>query len=202
MFESMPLHTFFILPENQSKPTGFPKRMPRMQPTVRMAAPTTGSRTESASDRPRLETAVAVHCHERTPFALLRLRCVITDDDSTRPPEPSWPQVLTARLKDGIRRYDTVLWEGGECFAVILKTVDASHTASLIADRIRHRLNPPLLVEGHSVKLDVRIGQAVYPQDGREARLLIQKAECALSEPTSTVSAVVSSADVQKTAYS
>ena len=184
VFESM-LHTLFFLPEDLSRPTGRSKRRQRMTPTVRMEAATTGSIIEPALERHPLEPAVAVHCHECRPFALLLLRCVIDDGGESCRRDPSlkpYGLALNERLKAGIRRYDRVLWDGGECFALVLKTVGDSHQASLIADRIRRRLNHPLLVEGRSVEFDVRLGQAIYPKDGREARLLIQKAELALSE--------------------
>lgn len=183
VFESM-LHTLFILPEDLSKSTGRSKRKQRMSPTVRMESATTESITEPVSERRRLEQAVAVHCHARKTFTVLLLRCVIVDGDgSSCPRDPSWRSyglALTARLKAGIRRSDRVLWEGGECFALILDRVDDSYRVSQIADRIRRRLNTPLLVEGRSVEFSVRIGQAIYPEDGREAHLLIQKAEPAL----------------------
>jgi hypothetical protein len=190
VFESM-LHTLFILPEDRSKPTGLFKRKQRTLPVVRLAASTAEPIAELAADGHLLERTVADYCQERTPFALLLLRCVLADGDGACLRDPSrepYGVALTTRLKDGIRRYDRVLWEGGECFAVILNMISDPHQASLIADRIRHRLNHPLLVERCSVECGVRLGQAIYPEDGGEARLLIQKAELALSEPTSTVS--------------
>lgn len=187
MFEFM-LHTLFLVPEDLSQSTGRSKRKPRLPPTVRMETATTASIAEPLSERRRLEQAIAVHCHERKPFALLLLRCVFADGDGSGRRDPFWRPLglaLNKRLKDGVRRSDRVLWEGGECFALILNRVDDSYRASLIADRVRRRLKPPLLVEGRSVEFDVRIGQALYAEDGREACLLIQKAELALSESTS-----------------
>lgn len=200
VFESM-LHTPFIWPEDLSKPTGRSKLKQRMPPAVRMETATTGSIIETVSERHPLEPAVAVHCNERKPFALLLLRCVIADDDDSCLRNPSWTPyglALTSRLKAGIRRYDRVLWEGGECFALILRMVEDSYRASQIADRIRRRLNHPLLVEGRSVEFGVRIGQAIYPEDGRETHRLIQKAELALSGSSSSVSALQSHSAISR----
>ncbi|MCA9548751.1 MAG: EAL domain-containing protein [Myxococcales bacterium] len=86
------------------------------------------------------------------------------------------------RLKDVVRRTDTVARFGGDEFAVLQSDVHAPSSTARLADKIIMRLQEPFEVAGHQVRSGTSIGAVVVtsPQDTPDE--LLAKADFALYE--------------------
>jgi diguanylate cyclase (GGDEF)-like protein len=83
-------------------------------------------------------------------------------------------------LKANARQMDTVARYGGEEFAVLLDNVDLAQ-AKQVAERIRIEISR-VVVESDKGPLSVTesIGVVVFPDDGRDRAMLIERADLAL----------------------
>jgi diguanylate cyclase (GGDEF)-like protein/PAS domain S-box-containing protein len=86
-------------------------------------------------------------------------------------------QETARRLSSCCRDQDTVARMGGDDFILILPDLFPGHDPSVIAGRIRKKMARPFDHLGRKIKLEVSIGIAVYPTDGRGAAELIRRAE-------------------------
>jgi diguanylate cyclase (GGDEF)-like protein len=89
---------------------------------------------------------------------------------------------IAARIAKGSRNSDTVARLGGDEFAVLLFKVDAGDGARLAARRIADRCDKPWHFEGQPLKIGASVGLAVYPDDGDQPEVLIEKADQAMYE--------------------
>lgn len=91
---------------------------------------------------------------------------------------------VAQRLQDSIRDEDTVARLGGDEFVILLTDIgtreDALTHSTRIADKIRNRLSPAYLIEGHNLIVTPSIGIALYPDDGDTAEALIKHADTAM----------------------
>lgn len=69
---------------------------------------------------------------------------------------------------------------GGDEFIAITDQPPLPASAELLATRLRDALGSGILIDGHSLDLDLSIGIAVYPRDGDDARSLFANADAAL----------------------
>jgi diguanylate cyclase (GGDEF)-like protein/PAS domain S-box-containing protein len=69
---------------------------------------------------------------------------------------------------------------GGDEFIAITETDPLPSSAELLAHRLRDALATDIEIDGHAFELDLSIGIAVYPRDGRDARSLFSNADAAL----------------------
>ncbi|MCL4078634.1 diguanylate cyclase [Coriobacteriia bacterium Es71-Z0120] len=84
------------------------------------------------------------------------------------------------RLSKVVRRSDTVARLGGDEFTVLLPQVTSRKAAGLIARKIVKALEEPMLIEEGAVPIDVSIGIAFYPTDGRSFSDLMHAADMAM----------------------
>ena len=84
---------------------------------------------------------------------------------------------LGPRLRQAIPDADTLARLGGDEFAVVL---GGDHRAADIAQRIAATLEEPFALEGASLHVDASIGIASFPDDGRDAADLLQRADVAM----------------------
>ncbi|HVL08981.1 MAG TPA: diguanylate cyclase [Burkholderiaceae bacterium] len=92
-------------------------------------------------------------------------------------------QVLqrTARSLAGcIRDSDTVSRHGGDEFLVLLTEVKLAVDAVAIADKIATTLGAPSRIGHNVLRLTASIGISLYPDDGNEADILIDRADAAM----------------------
>jgi len=89
-------------------------------------------------------------------------------------------QLTGQRLQETIRHTDLVSRHGGEEFLVLLADLPDTAAAKNLADKIGAVLRSPGEVAGHALRLSASIGLAVYPEDGEEAMLLINRADAAM----------------------
>jgi diguanylate cyclase len=89
-------------------------------------------------------------------------------------------QQVAGRLTACIRNGDTVCRYGGDEFVVMLTGIDAQESAEVLADKIRVRLSPSYLLDGHVIEMTASIGVAVYQADGQTCNDFIKQADIAM----------------------
>lgn len=85
-----------------------------------------------------------------------------------------------ARIRDMIRRTDTVARVGGDEFVVVLEDVQRLQDAEVTLGRIVRVLRVRTKISGHSRDLRASIGVALYPFDECDAESLLRRADQAM----------------------
>ena len=89
-------------------------------------------------------------------------------------------RVLAARLKETLRKGDTLARLGGDEFIVLLPDIAHPEDAETIAQKIHTALEVPFQLEHGAFHVTVSIGIAVFPRDGDVAEQLTQHADIAM----------------------
>ena len=88
-------------------------------------------------------------------------------------------QRIGARLQSELRQSDTIARMGGDEFAVLLPGTDAE-TARDVARRLVASLAHPFDTQGLPLQIEASIGIAMFPEDGKDASDVIQRADVAM----------------------
>ncbi len=89
-------------------------------------------------------------------------------------------KVITLRLKDTIRKEDTLARLGGDEFTIIMEELAMAQDSSLLAQKILEALAQPVHIDGHTLYVSSSIGISLFPQDGRNAHNLLKYADTAM----------------------
>ncbi len=87
---------------------------------------------------------------------------------------------VAARLTRSLRAGDTVARLGGDEFVVVLQEVNDPADVGVVAQNLLRELTPPYLVEGRELHLSASAGITLYPDDGRDADVLMKNADVAM----------------------
>lgn len=88
---------------------------------------------------------------------------------------------LTAkRLHATMRRSDTVARLGGDEFNVLLDELSAPQDAAVVARKILERFRQPFDLDGRRVYINLSIGIACFPADGKDFNTLLHNADVAM----------------------
>ncbi|CAA7620516.1 EAL domain-containing protein [Magnetospirillum sp. UT-4] len=131
----------------------------------------------------RLSHAIEVAKRERTRLAVLFIdldRFKIVNDSLGHDAGDTLLVEITGRLKDGLRRSDTIARLGGDEFVVILTGFTNAAEIADIAAKIISSVERPVAVKGHSVNVGASIGISLYPQDGEDGAILMRSADTAM----------------------
>jgi len=89
-------------------------------------------------------------------------------------------KLAARRLRGSLRKSDTVSRHGGEEFLVLLPEIASGADAADVAGKLLAALSAPARVAGQRLDLSASIGVAVYPEDGEDATVLIDRADAAM----------------------
>jgi diguanylate cyclase (GGDEF)-like protein len=89
-------------------------------------------------------------------------------------------QLAARRLEKVLRNSDTVGRHGGDEFLVLMSEVLQPTDATVIVEKIIAAFASPVQLGDNKIDLPVSIGIAVFPEDGEDARVLIDRADAAM----------------------
>jgi len=84
------------------------------------------------------------------------------------------------RLASSVRASDTVSRHGGDEFLILLTEISQASDAVVTAGKIVAALGAPSRVGEHVLRLTASIGISIYPDDGEDAKILIDRADAAM----------------------
>ncbi|MBU0730801.1 MAG: EAL domain-containing protein [Proteobacteria bacterium] len=90
-------------------------------------------------------------------------------------------QEIAARLRETVRKSDTVARFGGDEFAIVLPNSDLEQ-AIAICQKISASIEEPILIEGHNVSVGMSAGISTFPEHARDSETLLQHADVAMYE--------------------
>ncbi|MDP1902218.1 MAG: GGDEF domain-containing protein [Rubrivivax sp.] len=83
---------------------------------------------------------------------------------------------VAVRLRGGLRASDVVAAIGPHAFAVLLGHLEAQGDGERVAAKLVRALQQPLVVAGQPCTVAAAVGLAVYPEHGKDALALLQRA--------------------------
>ena len=87
---------------------------------------------------------------------------------------------VALRFRSTVREVDTVARFGGDEFVVLLGRVKDGTVAARVAEKLVARMNEPMQVGGHTLRVTTSVGVASWPGDGDDAETLLKNADNAL----------------------
>jgi len=84
------------------------------------------------------------------------------------------------RLKECMRRSDSVARMGGDEFTLLLEKIDNNTDVAHIAQKVIDRIEEPYHLAGYQLSIGCSIGIAIYPDAGRDADSLLKSADLAM----------------------
>lgn len=89
-------------------------------------------------------------------------------------------QEVAKRLLHTLRKEDTISRNGGDEFVVVIKRMQNSDEAILIAQKLIENLTNIFEIDSHKIHIGASIGISVYPNDGVSAVELVRNADTAM----------------------
>lgn len=89
-------------------------------------------------------------------------------------------KAVSDRMKDCIRKTDTLARLGGDEFSVILSHIKEREDAALVAEKLLQSLRPLFEYKGKTISITVSIGIAIFPFDSTSAEDLLKAADEAM----------------------
>jgi diguanylate cyclase (GGDEF)-like protein len=83
---------------------------------------------------------------------------------------------LAVRLRAGLRASDVVASIGPEAFGVLLGHVEALNHGDRVVAKLARSMQQPFQVAGQACTVRMNIGMALYPEHGKDAASLLQRA--------------------------
>ncbi len=87
---------------------------------------------------------------------------------------------VALRLKETIRKSDTVARIGGDEFVLLLESTSSKKKISAIADNLIKILNNTFDINGEEFEISCSIGVAIYPEQGNSTDALLAAADTAM----------------------
>ena len=87
---------------------------------------------------------------------------------------------IATRLKNLLRKTDTVARMGGDEFVILLPEITREENAIKIAEKILKTIQKPYVIENHKLFITTSIGIAFYPKDGEDVDTLMKNADFAM----------------------
>ena len=87
---------------------------------------------------------------------------------------------VAVRLQESVRASDTVGRIGGDEFVVLMPALAEGEAARGLAEKLRHAIGQPYMVDGRQLDISCSLGVAVYPDDGDDDLALANSADEAM----------------------
>src|SRR3569623_1733945 len=87
---------------------------------------------------------------------------------------------VASRLKHVVREADTLARLGGDEFAVILNPLTSLDDVHTVVNKIQKALAPPYALDGLTLDVQAGVGGALFPEHGKDADTLLQRADIAM----------------------
>jgi diguanylate cyclase (GGDEF)-like protein/PAS domain S-box-containing protein len=84
------------------------------------------------------------------------------------------------RLRGCLRESDSLARIGGDEFVVVAQGASDRDSLEGVAKKILANVSKPMSVEGHTCQVGVSVGVSIYPDDGRDAQSLLNRADQAM----------------------
>lgn len=84
---------------------------------------------------------------------------------------------VAERLSAHSGRLASIARLGGDQFALVVPNVDEPYEVAELAQQMLEELGQPLLIDKHQITIQATVGITLFPEDGRDAGKLLQKAE-------------------------
>lgn len=129
--------------------------------------------TQAMMRATRLQTRVALMFLDLDRFKKI-------NDSLGHPVGDTLLKAVVERLKGCVRESDTISRQGGDEFIIVLNDVRDTDAVARVADKIHQRMGQPFDVGEHSLITSFSIGVAIFPDDGEDFDVLMQKADTAM----------------------
>ncbi len=133
--------------------------------------------------REQVEEAVAAGLREQRPVALLLMdleRFKEVNDTLGHRRGDSLLQQVGARLRGALFAPDSVARLGGDEFGILLPQLAAVDDVNLVINKLQNYLQAPFMIDGIPIAVEASIGVATMPDHGRDADMLLQRADIAM----------------------
>ena len=133
--------------------------------------------------RDRMAQAMAQATRLKSRVALMFLdldRFKKINDSLGHPVGDALLKAIVERLKSCVRESDTISRQGGDEFIIVLNDVRDGDAVSRVADKIHQRMGQPFSIGEHSLNSSFSMGVAIFPDDGEDFDILMQKADTAM----------------------
>lgn len=87
---------------------------------------------------------------------------------------------VARRFVNSLRASDTIARMGGDEFVFVLQGINKSDDAGIVARKILQLMEKPLTALGGTAKVTASLGISLYPNDGGNGEVLLQKADEAM----------------------
>jgi len=89
-------------------------------------------------------------------------------------------EAVGKRLKDLLRRSDTVARMGGDEFSILLPEIRHRGDTDEVAAKIVTEIQRPFVIKGHTIVVTVSMGVTFYPEHGTDIKTLMKHADNAM----------------------
>ncbi|MFT5451816.1 MAG: diguanylate cyclase (GGDEF)-like protein/PAS domain S-box-containing protein [Enterobacterales bacterium] len=87
---------------------------------------------------------------------------------------------VSKRLKESVRKEDTLARYGGDEFIVVMEEIDTEDDAKKLASKLIDNINPGFILDDKHYKLGVSIGISIYPDQANTVTGLINNSDKAM----------------------
>lgn len=128
----------------------------------------------------RLNQSIQKYVHDDSPFVLFYL-----DLDEFKEINDIYGhdhgdfvlQEVSNRLRNLLRKCDTVARFGGDEFLILLLDIENQHIVTQLAEKVITAISKPISLDNHEFHISVSIGVSQFPKDGKTAEKLLQIAD-------------------------
>jgi diguanylate cyclase (GGDEF)-like protein/PAS domain S-box-containing protein len=87
---------------------------------------------------------------------------------------------VAIRMRECVRESDTIARVGGDEFVVLLRSVESSEDAVMVAEKIRNALNIPFDLAQQSLHISCSIGMSLFPEHAKNETEMLSFADIAM----------------------